>query len=54
MKTADIEDKGNIIIINIPDSKTRKVRIFIIIGENNLNMYGIFPMYCICEVSFST
>lgn len=39
MKTADIEDKGNIIIVNIPDSKTRKVRTFTVIGENNLNIY---------------
>lgn len=39
MKTTDIEDKGNILIVNIPDSKTRKVRTFTVIGEDNLNIY---------------
>lgn len=39
MKSTDIEDLGNILLVNIPDSKTRKVRTFTIIGDNNLQIY---------------
>lgn len=39
MKTTDIEDMGNVILIKIPDSKTRKVRSFTLIGENYLKIY---------------
>uniref|UniRef100_A0A6P7F1Y2 Uncharacterized protein LOC114325464 n=1 Tax=Diabrotica virgifera virgifera TaxID=50390 RepID=A0A6P7F1Y2_DIAVI len=40
MKTVDIEDKENVIIIKIPDSKTRQIRSFtIIIGQNYIKLY---------------
>ncbi|KAK5649303.1 hypothetical protein RI129_000332 [Pyrocoelia pectoralis] len=35
----DIEDKGNLILIKIPDSKTKKLRSFTIIGEMFVNIY---------------
>lgn len=39
MKTVDIEDKENVIIIKIPDSKTRQIRSFTIIGQNYIKLY---------------
>ncbi|XP_031327210.1 uncharacterized protein LOC116158558 isoform X1 [Photinus pyralis] len=38
MKTTDIEDMGNVVLIKIPDRKTRKVRSFTIIGENYIKI----------------
>lgn len=39
MTTDDLEDMGNLIHIKIPDSKTRKVRAFTIMGETFLKIY---------------
>ncbi|XP_031328935.1 uncharacterized protein LOC116159960 [Photinus pyralis] len=39
MNIGDIEDMENLILIKIPDSKTKKVRSFTIIGEMFMNIY---------------
>lgn len=43
MVLQDVEDKGNVLVINIPNSKTNKPRYFVVSGEGennyNINLY---------------
>ena len=46
LKVDDIEDKGSILVVNVPNPKTKKIRTFTIIGEGcRINPLQIFRKY---------
>lgn len=42
MKVEDIKDLGNLILVNIPNTKNHKHRLFTIIGEVYLNLFRTY------------
>ncbi|EFA08433.1 hypothetical protein TcasGA2_TC006080 [Tribolium castaneum] len=46
MSVDDVDDRGNVIVVNIPDTKTYKPRTFTIInGSNSIPAIEVFRKY---------
>lgn len=45
MKIDDVDDRGNVVVVTLPDTKTNKPRVFTIIEEKDLNALHIYRKY---------
>jgi site-specific recombinase XerD len=47
MKIDDVDDRGNVLVVTLPDTKTNKPRMFTIIIEVAINAVDIYRKYVI-------
>lgn len=45
MKIDDVDDRGNVLVVNIQDTKTNKPRFFTVINEGEINALDIYKKY---------